>query len=451
MAMLTHIKDRLYSGLNNGFNNGLNNGLNNDAGVNYSFTPGTDMDYLMQHRSLGLATVVKELLSEGCNILDLGPLCSGTTESFLRLGCTCYVEDLIEYLESLSSDGQDAIQKLGDHLLPKPESLKFDVVLCWDLLNFLRLDTIAFLMEKLSPHFKSGTVLHAMRYVGPQPARPKRFKLLSDFTYQILGDAYRVQIAATSHSTAALLKHMRQFSLRNTLINQEGMSQHIAELLLEFDARGSQKQLRKKTQSNTVHYFSDRQSGSDLPCKGLGKVLAYLEAKNASILELGKSAGKKNAYLSNAAFDVYAEDVFSSIYWQNKVNGQNRDRLSETLLHFSDQVNFDLVLAWDLFNFCMPFQIAKIGQLLSAHLHSDGFLHFILFNTRGTPKKPAVFDIQADYSVTVSGAVAGDGSRPVDSAAALLKLLPQFKLLIHNVGKLNRSVDYQEFLLKLQR
>ncbi|TQV68153.1 hypothetical protein FKG94_23980 [Exilibacterium tricleocarpae] len=197
-----------------------------------------------QNHSPGLATLVKDLardlVGEGGNILDLGPPASGAARAFLNLKCKCHVEDLVEYLEQVSRDDPAANQKLNDHLLPKPEGLKFDLVLGWDIFSFLAFDTIASLMARLSPHFKQGTVLYILAYTDTTaPIKPKRFKMLEDFSCRTAGDAYRVN-AIKPHSGAELLEYMQEFSLRGKLIESETMADNITEVLLTFDPSLSQ-------------------------------------------------------------------------------------------------------------------------------------------------------------------------------------------------------------------
>lgn len=88
---------------------------------------------MLVHHSLALATVINKMVAEGSTILDLGSMSTGTTGAFLNLRCKCYVEDLNEYIDELHMNGGDPIQHLEQHLIKKPDNLKFDFVLCWDV------------------------------------------------------------------------------------------------------------------------------------------------------------------------------------------------------------------------------------------------------------------------------------------------------------------------------
>lgn len=41
----------------------------------------------MQHRSLGLAELTRDMVKSGDKVLDLGPLSCGTTQAFLSKNC----------------------------------------------------------------------------------------------------------------------------------------------------------------------------------------------------------------------------------------------------------------------------------------------------------------------------------------------------------------------------
>jgi len=66
---------------------------------------------------------------------------------------------------------------LAAHLLPRRSPRPVDVVLCWDLLNYLERRPLAALMERIAKRAAKGTLVHALIvYSAPRmPATPQEW------------------------------------------------------------------------------------------------------------------------------------------------------------------------------------------------------------------------------------------------------------------------------------
>ena len=409
-----------------------------------------------QHRSLGLRSIVSKLVRKGDTILDLGPMSTLTAPLFLQLHCRCFIEDLNEYVEDLQINHDNPVERLSDFLLEKPPETTFDIILCWDLFNFLSLELISHLMTLLKPHLKPGTVLHTIRYIGgTTPKLPRRFKHVNDFNYEVRDSQSFVNVdgclAPQAHTTIMLLRSLPEFSLYDTALNQEGMMKDVAEYLLEYDSLVKDKKIRKGLNSQDVgSYFSQEEEGStSLEFIGLKKLLNGPEDITTAIaLDIGPKNGRKFTYLHNHCQDLYIEDVYSSIAWQNKLIGDNISATSKQLLNFSSKVEFDFVLLWDTLNFCSPSQIQTIGELLSKHLMIGAFLHILIYKGNETPLRPLMFEIKEDTKVKIKGDLSNGKPKILRSIAELMRLLPQFRLNFHHLGDKANQHNYQEFILE---
>ncbi len=412
-----------------------------------------ELEIMTQHRSSGLATILNELAEDGCTVLDLGPMSSGTTAAFLNKRCKCYVEDLVDLLNEAPAGTEITRYQLTEHLLAKPEGLKFDVILCWDVLNFFRGQLIEHLMDLLEPFMKRGTIMHMMRYVGPRkPVMPQNFQLQQDFTFDItsstsLQSSKNPWEPNDGLSMIQLLKHLKKFNLRNTIMNQSGMQQDMTELLLEYDVGTQSKLEHRVNKSDTVTYFAEaNQKQVTLPV--LNKVLTKMSG--CSIFDTGRKMGRNVSGLNQISSHLYVEDVFSSISWHSKLAGNSEMSVSDYVLKFNEGTYFDVVLTWDLFNYCHPENIRRLGHLLKDNLRKGSLLHFILLNHIELPSYPLSFNVSADLNISCTGHVTGNNRKKFGSTAQLLKLLPDFKLLDHRMGSFDSGEGYHELLLKFQ-
>lgn len=402
----------------------------------------------MQHRSFGLAALTTEMVKSGDRILDLGPLSSGTTQAFLGLNCQCHIEDLVEYLTD-SQHASDPLAALEEHLLPKPANLKFDVILCWDLLNFLELDVIQHLIRLLEPHLKQGTILHTMRYTGRnQPHKPRRFRLLDNFCFEYVDDPDYPQVSSKGHSTVTLLKCMDRFSLFNSLMKREGMDQNVTEHFLEYDSVASRNQVRSGGASDVSAYFRQVRDDERMEFVGVQKSLEVLAA-NSTALDCGRKNGRNIDALKKKVGALYVEDLHASLAWRKKMHGENSG-FSESMFSFDPGTRLDGVFLWDLLNFFSSQQIQALGELLAGRMNPGGIVHFLVYKSSRQPARPAMFEVLEDARVVVTGCVEERSERRLGSTADLMRLLPGYRLFSHHLGRLPSGEAVQEFVLQLK-
>ncbi len=408
-----------------------------------------------QHLSLGLNTIIGKMAKKGDTVLDLGPLSTQVASLFLELKCRCFIEDMHEYILELNNDSSKPLEKLSTFLLDKPDGTTFDYVLCWDLFNFLSLDIINHLMSLLKPYLKPGTILHTIRYIGTAtPHLPRQFKRLDKLNFKVLDSPSLTnggnQIIPQAHTTIMLLRSMPEFSLYDTALNQEGMMKDVAEYLLEFESITKGKLVKKRLNAqDVVSYFAQQTNNDAVELVGLKKLLDDSNTTNKfSVLEAGAKNGRQVGHLNNLCKSLYIEDIYSSITWQNRLIGNQKSSVSQQLLKFPESLKFDLALIWDIFNFCTPDQIKKIGELLSKHLNIGAKLHILIHKGKGIPKKPALFEISSEINVNIRGDLKGDHPKNLRSITELVRLLPQFKLWFHHLGNASTRHDYQEFILE---
>lgn len=116
-------------------------------------------------------------------IYDLGAAHSATIKAFNRFRCRLEIVDLAEGLDSLNGE-TDArrMRQRAELLLPARGSEPVDVVLCWDLINYLNQPALNALMECIASRCKRGALAHGLVYYSTKamPDRPCVFVPIDD-------------------------------------------------------------------------------------------------------------------------------------------------------------------------------------------------------------------------------------------------------------------------------
>jgi len=113
-------------------------------------------------------------------ILDLGPASGNHIEFFSRFRCRFHVASLEETLAEWRREEEEQPPPEPARLLPLAGSARFDLILCWDLLNYLDEEGLVLLADHLHTHTARGAWMHAFVHTrATMPARPGRFQLMS--------------------------------------------------------------------------------------------------------------------------------------------------------------------------------------------------------------------------------------------------------------------------------
>jgi len=129
------------------------------------------------HKSLALTALLESMRrkGQGLRILDLGSAVGGNVEFLSQLGCKLHIADLYAS-RSTSVEGEELGQEFFEQLFP-PDT-RFDVVLAWDLFNYLQRKEMARLGVLLRRNCRPGALIFALMWIQKQiPAQPIRFRI----------------------------------------------------------------------------------------------------------------------------------------------------------------------------------------------------------------------------------------------------------------------------------
>jgi hypothetical protein len=113
-------------------------------------------------------------------ILDMGPALGANVEFWSQFQCRLTLDDFYrDYRARMDSEPEASRERLIADLLPFDDQTVFDVILVWDLFNYLDPDELLMLVRQLSRWCRKGTVLFSLISSLPNiPARPTLFRIL---------------------------------------------------------------------------------------------------------------------------------------------------------------------------------------------------------------------------------------------------------------------------------
>ncbi len=116
------------------------------------------------------------------HILDLGPALGANVDFFSQFSCKVYIEDFYRTLTSFDYLSEDKLsyQAVFEYLLPYQKNTRFDIILGWDLFNYLERDELQSLILHLGNFCHKGTLLFALISTSKHvPEKPTTFQIVN--------------------------------------------------------------------------------------------------------------------------------------------------------------------------------------------------------------------------------------------------------------------------------
>jgi hypothetical protein len=184
-----------------------------------------------EHTSLALKAIMESLEDEQqYGILDLGPAVGVNVDFFSELSSQLFVADLLRTLESkhpAPAEEELDWDNVFEELLPYQEGTRFDLVLAWDVLNYLTPPQIQAAARRIGSFCAADALLYAMISTRKEiPAHSRSYHIVSSekLVYKTSGRALR---PCPLYKEPYLVRFMPQFRVKSTYILRNGIQEYL--------------------------------------------------------------------------------------------------------------------------------------------------------------------------------------------------------------------------------
>jgi hypothetical protein len=180
------------------------------------------------HRSLALPAVFSALArGHRLNVLDLGAAIGSNVERLSEFGCRLDIEDLYASKAAAAEDGHLGADFFAQFLAPA-EGRQFDLVLAWDLFNYLDRKELAHLGGRLRQFCRPGALVFALVSIHKTiPAQPIRFRLLPEQDQLIYERRTAVERPGPRFAPAEFNELLRGFQVDRSFLLRHGIQEYL--------------------------------------------------------------------------------------------------------------------------------------------------------------------------------------------------------------------------------
>jgi hypothetical protein len=183
------------------------------------------------HKSLGLNALLDWVRDDrNYSVLDLGPALEANVRFFSQFSCRLHIGDLYRgYLAWKAASGRD--KESGEAgfsvLLPFSDDTVFDIILAWDLFNYLDLRELEWLVQRLCGWCRPGTRLFALTSSLPNiPATPTTFRILNR-EHMIYEIPTRDTRPGPRYEPRDIAKIMFRFTVASSFLLHHGIREYV--------------------------------------------------------------------------------------------------------------------------------------------------------------------------------------------------------------------------------
>jgi hypothetical protein len=180
---------------------------------------------LADRHSLALVEVLRTVAAPGkTQVLDLGTA-SGANVAFLsRFACTLHIADLYRTVGAADGLNEEALERAVARQLP--EGL-FDLVLAWDLFDYLGRRGLEALGRQLADRTRPGALLFALISFHPRISdRPHRFQIMDQETLRY-GDPSGLERPAPGYREPDLVRLFPAFEVTGSYLLRHGIQEYL--------------------------------------------------------------------------------------------------------------------------------------------------------------------------------------------------------------------------------
>lgn len=189
--------------------------------------PAPQTDY----NSPGFRAIAERLQSEEkCTILELGPAAGPSLEFFSQFACKLHVYDIsdaVEQFNARTEEGESLVEAAIGTLLDFDSDVRFDIILAWDIFNYLDSDVAQALSAHLSSFSAPDASLFTLVCTGArQPDVPSHYRILGSdqLRYVIRSEGQMDSPRMAQHEVQ---KRLSGFTRKHTWLLQNSVQEYL--------------------------------------------------------------------------------------------------------------------------------------------------------------------------------------------------------------------------------
>ena len=165
-------------------------------------------------------------------VLDLGAARTQTVSLFGQYHCRLDIADLANEVDALNACSEPQLARNAvDALLPSCKGETTDLVLCWDIMNYLERAALNAVMSRIAARSRSGTLVHALIFYSHthMPMQPGCFVPQED-NYLLDVATPHGERPATRYTPDDLKQCLAGFSIERAMLLSNGMQEFLFRL-----------------------------------------------------------------------------------------------------------------------------------------------------------------------------------------------------------------------------
>ena len=165
-------------------------------------------------------------------VLDLGAARTQTVALFGQYNSRLDIADLADEVNGLNALSDPKLTRSAvEALLPKCNDEATDLVLCWDIMNYLERPALSAVMSRIAARSRSGSLVHALIFYSDthMPARPGCYVPQEDYSLLDVATALDER-AAPRYSPDDLLQCLTGYSIERAMLLSNGMQEFLFRL-----------------------------------------------------------------------------------------------------------------------------------------------------------------------------------------------------------------------------
>lgn len=406
------------------------------------------------HRYPGIHFIAQALsANKSRRVLDLGSASAASFNFFMRKGCTVRFENISAFVaDQLQGpiehrDADSIRQRLEGYLSGFRSHEKFDVVLAWDLFNYLDTETIEWLMGKLGKFCHDQSLLHAVRYSNDAPLSPVQYQIVNEHEVKTPVQSRGKQHYFV-HPLPELLRNLPYYHLDTSFALQAGMPSGVSEDVFRFFPQ-KRNVLRQGSKLDLPAVSQSNLPGTPHRSYALEAVCDYLtNIEEPRILDLGAELASNREFYQNFTHNITFARLYDDL---ERGISPEEIRFKEKLFHCPDGEKFDVIFAWGLLGYCTQEQLLALKERLLPHIHANTKIHVVIYAGYTQPTTPDTYYIKDVQTLHLPDEQEYCSTLPPLTAIRLLKILGDASYESSYIMKPGMAPNFFEHVLILQK